>query len=299
MLDLEAVGLRNIPLCGRYDYARAHPPLARHSHGNVFEICLLARGEQSYMVQGNEFLLGGGDLFVTKPYEVHGSRNSPQQRGVLYWLQLCCPKKGCRLLGLSATATHDLVEELRGLDRHVYHGGMKLVPLWDRILAGHAEAGTPLGLANLSNLLLRLLLDVIDLTREQDQSPVSAPIRDSIRYMEEHISDSILIENMALRVGLSPSHYSTRFKREVGVPPGEYVARRRVDMAKERLEKHVASITDIAHELGFCSSQYFANVFNRYTGLTPRQYRKGIRHSELFDSPVTGAGIRFHPVKTT
>ena len=277
VLDFEAAGFRNIPLVGRYAYRRAQAPLEPHSHGNVFEVSLLARGEQTYVARGSEYPLHGGDLFVTKPKEPHGTGNTPEEPGVLYWLQFRHPGEHGRLLELSVRETRELVAQYEALGEHVYHGGMGLVPLWDRILETYAEAGTPLEKANLRNLLLRLLFDILDVTRKHGESPVSSPIRDSLTYIEDHITDAISIEEMALRVDLSLSHFKTRFREEIGTPPGEYIARRRIDIASERLQRTAASITDIAFALGFSSSQYFATVFRRFTGLTPRQYRKGIQ----------------------
>ena len=39
-----------------------------------------------------------------------------------------------------------------------------------------------------------------------------------------------------------------------------------------------SNITRIAFELGFNSSQYFATVFRKHTGMTPKKYIKEIKH---------------------
>ena len=75
-------------------------------------------------------------------------------------------------------------------------------------------------------------------------------------------------------VNLSLSRFKTRFKHEVGVAPGGYIIMRKVEKAKELLGDRDRSITDIAFDLGFSSSQYFATVFKKLIGLTPSEYRK-------------------------
>ena len=66
---------------------------------------------------------------------------------------------------------------------------------------------------------------------------------------------------------LSESRFKARFKREMGVPPAEYWLRKKVEQASVLLAK--ATITQVAHQLGFSSSQYFATVFKRYTLTSP------------------------------
>ena len=65
------------------------------------------------------------------------------------------------------------------------------------------------------------------------------------------------------------------FKRAFGRTPLEHLTRLRVEAAAERLRSDPrASVTDVALDLGFCSSQYFAEVFKRVMGTTPRRWRE-------------------------
>ena len=74
--------------------------------------------------------------------------------------------------------------------------------------------------------------------------------------------------HLARLVRLSPSRFKVRFLEEVGLPPREYVLRHKLGLAEQRLRRG-ESVTSVAHELGFSSSQYFATVFRRFAGHAP------------------------------
>ena len=84
----------------------------------------------------------------------------------------------------------------------------------------------------------------------------------------------IQIRELARLCGLSVSRFKERFRDEVGVPPAEYLTRQKIEAAKSLLLAGDHSITDVAMDLGFSSSQYFATAFKRYTGRTPSEYRR-------------------------
>ena len=69
---------------------------------------------------------------------------------------------------------------------------------------------------------------------------------------------------------LSESRFKTRFKREMGVPPEEFWLRQKIERATVLLKTR--NVTEVAHELGFSSSQYFATVFKRYTRVSPSRF---------------------------
>ena len=59
-----------------------------------------------------------------------------------------------------------------------------------------------------------------------------------------------------------------------GSSPKDYWLRMRVECAARRLRKSPGlTVTDVAYEFGFSSSQYFATVFRRYLGVSPVEYR--------------------------
>ena len=108
------------------------------------------------------------------------------------------------------------------------------------------------------------------------------PFRQLLRDIDGRLADPPATADMARAVGLSLSRFKAVFSREVGMPPADYVLRRRVDLAKERLLlDRRRSITNVALDLSFSSSQYFSTVFKRYTGMTPREFRKRPRRGRV------------------
>ena len=296
LLDFEALGFGDVLMLGRYAYACAHPPLLPHSHGAVYEVCILERGRQSYTVAGKPCHLIGGDILIVRPHEVHGTAGAPEERGVLYWLEFRVPGRLRSFLGLAADETERFIAAWQNLPRRKFRGGEGLHAGLERVFAVHADQGNPLRLIELRNLLLRLLLDILRLGCRPPFDTAEAPILRALEQIEENLGEELQLEPLALGVGLSPSHFKTAFRRVTGVPPAEYIARRRIEVACDRLACTDQPVTQLAFDLGFCSSQHFATVFKRFTGKTPGLYRKGVCGEPLAGPPPVGAGVGFHPV---
>ena len=73
--------------------------------------------------------------------------------------------------------------------------------------------------------------------------------------------------------GYSPNYLSKKFKTEIGISISEYIAKEKIDAAKNLLISGDNKITKICDQLGFGSQSYFSELFKKYTGMTPVQYR--------------------------
>ncbi len=81
------------------------------------------------------------------------------------------------------------------------------------------------------------------------------------------------IEYFAEAIHLSPNYMSDLLKKEMGVPPKDYINQFIVDKAKTLLLSEPDSISQIAYNLGFNYPHYFSRLFKAKTGLTPNEYR--------------------------
>ncbi len=95
-------------------------------------------------------------------------------------------------------------------------------------------------------------------------------------YVSSHFSEPIYLAEVCRTIGLSPSHFSTVFRKETGIKFFEYVNRVRVDRAKKLLEKTNTSILEIALACGFETASHFNRIFRRIEGRSPAPYRKTV-----------------------
>jgi len=116
----------------------------------------------------------------------------------------------------------------------------------------------------------RLSIDRLRTERERIPARVSAVLN----FMDRHYGDPIGMEDLAKRVGLSPSHLHARFKEFVGTTPHRYLVRTRMRAARQRLATTRDPIKVIAEEVGYANVENFCRAFKRDTGLTAAAFRR-------------------------
>jgi len=282
VLDFRPLGFRDVAVLGRYQYAKARAALELHSHGRMVEICYLESGRQTYWVGEEKFHLSGGDLFVTFPYECHGSDRIPQSKGVLYWLLINVPNRNARLLSLGQAESRMVLDRLLNLPVRQFPGGEGIGRVLRHLIAAFERDEDPLRLVKLRNLLLSFLLAVLEASQNAHRR-VRPEIRGVQQVIAENLDRALPIRSLARLAHLSESRFKARFKAEVGMPPADYTMRQRIDRAKQFVRHSDLSVTEIALRLGFSTTQYFATAFKRYTGQSPSSYRS-IRKSPVSET---------------
>lgn len=95
----------------------------------------------------------------------------------------------------------------------------------------------------------------------------------TIRYIQNHYSEPIRIDEIAQYVGLNRSYLSTLFKKHTGLSPLKYLQNFRVTRAAHLLSMTQLSIASIAFSCGYQEPESFHKIFRQFTGLSPSQYR--------------------------
>ena len=84
----------------------------------------------------------------------------------------------------------------------------------------------------------------------------------------------VVVEELAEAAAMSPRNLKRRFKKATGDSPLAYVQRVRVEAAKRALACPELSIEEVGTRSGYEDTGFFRQVFRRYTGMTPRDYRR-------------------------
>ena len=253
--------------------------LSPHAHDASYEISYFVQGSVEWHVEQSTFNVERGDLFITHPGERHGGLDGVMHSCERFYLEVMLPDKGS-LPGLSRSETQNIVQEFEAIQSHCFPGSPGIRDAFDRLFSAHRETSphAPIAArAAMHDLLLGVLRDYSSSVHTGShiatKNKYSPPIQAAMDWMDEHLATQFHMETVAGIADMSTSFFYKRFLNEAGCTPNEYRTRRRIQKGRELLGNDRYSITAIAHTLGFSTSQYFATVFKKYVGLSPRMYR--------------------------
>ena len=95
-------------------------------------------------------------------------------------------------------------------------------------------------------------------------------------YIGANLEGDLTLARLASVACLSPFHFSRAFKAAIGRSPHHYVSAKRLELAKQLLEKGDQPLAHIALTLKFSCQANFTRAFREATGQTPTQYRRSV-----------------------
>lgn len=103
--------------------------------------------------------------------------------------------------------------------------------------------------------------------------PSTDPIRAVVSAVHADPGARHTIGDLAGRARMSPRQLQRRFTDEIGVPPGSYVERVRVESARRALTECADPLESIARRCGFGTGETLRRVFHKHLGVSPFDYR--------------------------
>lgn len=124
-----------------------------------------------------------------------------------------------------------------------------------------------------------LLLDALVAAGQPTQRAESslreeAMIKEGIDYINRHFDQPLTLSDVAHHSGMSYSYFSQLFKKVSRHNFKEYLTLVRLNKARTLLRDTRTPITEISHSCGFQEHKALIAAFNKYSGLTPTEYRK-------------------------
>lgn len=250
-----------------------HNRIASHQFKR-YELAVVELGRLSLRLDDKAVNVPAGQMLIIPPNTTIASTSDQEMNaGLFIWIGID-PEQG---LGEMPTAFHDEVEALsRALERQAG----SVIPVsrdWIHVSRAYFE----LIWADQANTLQRLGAAwqfagrlYHELTTERPaQREIAATIAPALSLIEHRLAHPPTLDELAAACDLSRARFSQLFRESTGETPRDYINRRRVEQAKQLLKAGQLSITAIAHQLGFSSSQYFASVFRKFTDLSPSVYQ--------------------------
>jgi AraC-like DNA-binding protein len=247
-----------------------------HAH-QQFEMLFLLEGATAYEFADKRTVeLPGGHFLIVPPGARHrglhdvrrpatlcgilfdprrrdAAQHTPFSRRDLTWLARECQRFACTSIPMNA--------ELRRLV-------LQLSPQIDEVLAPQPSGPAALRLGVCATLLEAARQLAVPRTLEPTRA-----VQAAIDCIEARYAEPLSMDDVAQAALCSRARLFQIFKRSTGMTPNDYLQRLRVNRAQTALAKTSDSVTEVALACGFSTSQYFSNVFRKYAGVTPSEFR--------------------------
>ncbi len=102
-------------------------------------------------------------------------------------------------------------------------------------------------------------------------------IMDAQLLIRNRLQDPVNLSALAHLVDMSPRTLSRRFNAAVGMSPGEYLSRLRIEEARSLLHHSNLSVAEVGWQTGFRDPSRFSREFSKRVGVTPKRYRTAVR----------------------
>ena len=99
----------------------------------------------------------------------------------------------------------------------------------------------------------------------------------AIQYVAESTRDRLTVQSLARRCNVSTAYLSALFRRHLGISPGAYIMRTKLEESRGLICSGAGTISQIAQTLRFSSVQHFSAAFRRRYGIPPSVYARGVR----------------------
>lgn len=101
----------------------------------------------------------------------------------------------------------------------------------------------------------------------------------ALQQLHQEPASPWTLRRLAREIGTSRTVLAERFTQCLEMPPMQYLARWRTQLAAQRLRHSTESLAEIAAAVGYSSESALSRAFKRWSGVAPAAYRKG-RHPD-------------------
>lgn len=265
---------------------RRHKRRLLPAHRNLgLEVVYVAAGQALWQVEGRQERVLGGSVFYTLPWQEHGGVQEMQPGLSLYYAIIRLNKsylKPVRHFELDASCqgsrsfSRQLCRTLIDRSQHAMPASRAMAWLMPQLVREYqSQPADNDAVVPLARLVLVELLRCASDEEVEDRATTAGErrVRRLLALMAQTCHEPWTLSRMAESADLSRTRLGDLVLKLTGDSPIMAINRMRIDKAQRLLKSRSGSITQVAMDCGFSSSQYFARTFKAYTGLTPRAYR--------------------------
>lgn len=251
------------------------------SSSNGIKIYCVLEGKFEWSIHNGQYTLFPGDVALILPGQEFGGTNGVLEIGSFSWIHLKIQKNGSDEMMMGAWSSLSEGEN-NALSKVLL---MNSSPVLSKFTDGGKilkSVQNELSTQELGyHARINHQLDELFILISRQLTRQSNPGRDFPKTfmnleqaLRQDLSHQWTVEEMAALVGLGTTLFNEKVKSYSGFSPINYLINIRIAEAIKLLKRPDVSLTDIALDTGFYSSQHFSTTFKKLTGYTPSEFRK-------------------------
>jgi AraC-like DNA-binding protein/quercetin dioxygenase-like cupin family protein len=254
-----------------FHYKEPKAPGVEIHHHDFYEIYYLIRGNVEYWVEGSQYRLEKGDIFLVRPMELHRPvvRPEGEYERIVLWIR----KEYLESLsgaGMDLTACFQTEAKLLRPSHTKYHSiSARLYELVEEFSS--KEQG---GFLAAKGLLLQFMVELNRLAAQSSSGPRRGSadlVGKVIAYINAHANEPLSLEELARRFYVSNYYLSHEFGRETGVSVYRYIMMKRLLTARQLLGQGVPA-GEACYQCGFRDYAGFYRAFKAEYGISPKAF---------------------------
>ena len=255
-----------------FDYSKVSNGLHRHDcHELVF--VLDGRGEFHY--EGKNFLLHKGGIFIAEPYKTHEIHINPSEKLSLIYFMISIRKRGTNLHLSHEEKILSLFEQSHrnAIDRQVHL--MSYIGFFEEYRNIYAQGEDRWFIKNLENFIFHCMESLLETPPETEHTEdlTGDTLDRALTYIYKNLSRKITADDISQGISTSKRNLYRLFHNKMHRPVHDYINECKISLAMNYLDMN-CSVSETAALTGFEDLPRFSTLFKKYTGLSPREYRK-------------------------
>jgi AraC-like DNA-binding protein/mannose-6-phosphate isomerase-like protein (cupin superfamily) len=246
-----------------------HGRLHSHPKGK-YEFTYFISGEGAFRTGPVRYSIRPGDLFLTKPEEIHQLIPAGKLRPITHYATL-----------IDTEGDEDMAELLESWTKNPQHIGTSHRFFFADLLAKHFSTKERL-VSAARHQFTAFIYSLEDGLPSGSSSADNVHVEKALALMHGSIEKECDLTAICSRLGISREHFVRLFTERMGTPPMKYYARLKIEAARAMLASTNLRISEISDKLGFADQFAFSRSFKRESGLSPSRYRAQCLQKEEF-----------------
>jgi AraC-like DNA-binding protein len=260
-----------------------HRAYRLHSHGTLWELVVVTHGRGRHLLDQDSYAISPGDVFFIPSGRLHGYADCHRLglfNAILDPARLELPTAQLqRIPGYNALVSlepqlrrqHHFESRLHLAEDALQEVTSQLWEMYQELLT--KKAGYQLLVTSLFTVLLgKLARRYAELDAPSSQGLTR--LGELLAWLDRHYHEQIGLADLLRHAHMAPSTLERHFHAAFGMAPWAYVRNLRLRKAMALLTNTNASIGEIAVQVGMKDANYFSRAFVKYTGVSPREYRR-------------------------